>query len=74
MSLAIGMRSEPIMPHYVNVASGSFLWRGFLLCGVSYAKTMTEKTDCNTEEGLGEAGLWCVGFQALALSSAPAAL
>jgi len=22
------------MPHYVNVASGSFFWRGFLLRGV----------------------------------------
>ena len=26
------MRSEPIRPHYVNVASGSFFWRGFLFC------------------------------------------
>lgn len=26
------MRSEPIMPHYVNVASVSFFWRGFLFC------------------------------------------
>jgi len=25
------MRSEPIRPHYVNIASGSFFWRGFLL-------------------------------------------
>ena len=28
------VRSEPIMPHYVNIASGSFFWRGFLLRGV----------------------------------------
>jgi hypothetical protein len=26
--------SEPIMPHYVNIASGSFFWRVFLLRGV----------------------------------------
>lgn len=26
------MRSEPIRPHYVNVASVSFFWRGFLFC------------------------------------------
>jgi hypothetical protein len=31
ISMAGGIRSEPIRPHYVNVASGRFFWRGFLL-------------------------------------------
>jgi hypothetical protein len=44
------MRSEPIMPHYVNVASGSFLWRGFLLRGVGlqlfYFFSVFQKNKC----------------------------
>ena len=63
------MRSEPIRPHYVNIASGSFYWCVFLFCvwvqlfyffslsfkknkcaaSVLVTKTMTIKTDCNTE-------------------------
>ncbi len=44
------MRSEPIMPHYVNVASGKFFWRGFLLRAVAalvcfFANTFLQTID-----------------------------
>jgi len=47
------------MPHYVNIASGSFFLAWIFALWRWLTKAMTEKTECITAEGLGVVAFAC---------------